>query len=100
VPLSPGTFVWNRHVDHVIPERFCRRFFKGADPHIDENLLVICMECHGKKTQAESWLFSGDWLSFTRVLNIIGYDIELVKTAMGALSNSAAGRNLEKIRKK
>lgn len=80
---------WRRACDHVIPERWVRRFCAGANPHIIENLAAVTPRIHAKKTAIEWRLFRGDMLGFKSELRKIGYPDEMVTRALKALIASA-----------
>ena len=66
-------------VDHVIPERLMVKW--GLFAHAMENLLTLCMSCHGKKTYAETLLLRGDMIGFKSELNRLGYPENAVRMA-------------------
>lgn len=78
----------NLAVHHVYAERWVRRWMKGADPHIPENLITVCRAHHAELTAAEAPLFAGNYLEFARRNNIAGISREQICTAMRALSES------------
>lgn len=86
-PDAPIRF--RRACDHVIPERFVRRFCPGANPHILENLAAVTPAIHARKTAVEWRLFRGDMLGFQAELRRIGYPDEMVTRALKALIASA-----------
>lgn len=87
-----------RAADHLYPERFCRRFFPGADPHVLENLVTVRPTVHAQKTAAEKYLYAGNWHSFWGAVLPLGYTREMFATAALALSKSAAERKVSNTR--
>lgn len=79
---------WKRACDHIYPERFVRRFCKGADPHVPENLVVITPALHAKKTAVEWRIFRGDMVGYRQELNRLGFDLALLDRAMTAICES------------
>ena len=89
-PLLTGRKIWRRAVDHLISERFVRRFIgNGADPHVDENLYCISTSLHGRKLQVERTLYRGDWLSFCSGMIRLGWSQQQLDRALSALCRSA-----------
>lgn len=80
--------VWRRAVDHIYPEKFCRRFCIGADPHVPENLVCISSALHAKKTAVEWRIFRGDMVGYRQELNRLGFDLALLDRAMKAICES------------
>jgi hypothetical protein len=76
---------FKRAVDHLIPERFARRFFPGGDPHVLENLYVITPELHAKKTAIERLVYKGDLVGYTTELIRLGWTREQIDRALKAL---------------
>jgi len=37
------------HLDHIKP------LAQGGEPYDEENIQILCRECHGKKTAKETW---------------------------------------------
>lgn len=87
--LDDGHWKWSRACDHIICERWVRRFCPGANPHIIENLAAVTPGIHAKKTAVEWRLFRGDMLGFQAELHRIGYSDEMVTRALKALVASA-----------
>jgi hypothetical protein len=84
-----GSFMtWHRACDHLIPERFVRRWFVGADPHIPENLFVITERLHAKKTMAERRLHFADFIGYEMELRLLGWSKHQVSKALKALNDS------------
>lgn len=88
-PPREAFWRWERAADHLIPERYVRRFIKGGDPHIAENVFVITPALHARKTACESRLYSGDFVGFCQDLRILGWDQTVIDTAVKALYASA-----------
>jgi hypothetical protein len=80
---------WARAADHLIPERYVRRFIKGADPHIAENIFVITPALHARKTACEPRLYTGDFIGFCQDLRRLGWDQFVIDQAVKALYASA-----------
>jgi hypothetical protein len=76
---------WRRAADHIWPERFCRRFCKGCDPHVLENLVVITPSLHAQKTAVEWRIFRGDRIGYGQELVRLGFDQALLDRAMKAI---------------
>lgn len=87
--LDYAEWKWSRACDHIIPERWVRRFCPGANPHIIENLAAVTPQIHARKTAVEWRLFRGDMLGFQAELRRIGYNDEMVTRALKALVASA-----------
>jgi len=87
-PGHPDQLLWKRAADHLYPERFVRRFCKGADPHVPENLVVITPALHAKKTAVEWRIFRGDMVGYRQELNRLGFDLALLDRAMKAICES------------
>jgi hypothetical protein len=83
---------WARAADHIVSERFCRRFIPGSDPHILENLAVITPSLHAKKTAIERKIYAGDWIGYCQELRAIGFDQVIIDRALAALNASAKGK--------
>lgn len=81
-------WVWTRAADHLFPERFVRRFCKGMDPHILENLYVITPKLHAQKTAVEHRVYRGDLLGYTQELIRLGWTQAQVDRALKALWES------------
>lgn len=79
---------WHRACDHIIPERAVRRYCKGADPHILENLRVITPSLHSRKTAIEYLIFRWDIVGYKAALNRLGFDPEIFDHAWKALCAS------------
>lgn len=79
---------WRRAVDHLIPERWVRRFCKGCNPHVRENLYCVSSSLHAKKTAIEYLLFRGDKIGYLRELNRLGWSVEYYQAAVGAILDS------------
>lgn len=77
--------VYRRACDHIFPERFVRRFCKGGDPHVLENLIVITPSLHAKKTAVEWRIFRGDLVGYQQELRRLGFDQTLLDKAMKAI---------------
>lgn len=75
-------------VHHLYPERFVRRWLRGANPHIPENLLTVCRSCHAKLTAAEAPLFAGNVLEFRRLNHAAGISDRTLEPALAALEAS------------
>lgn len=73
-------------VDHVIPEKWVRKFMAGADPHILENLIAISPALHGKKWALERRLYSGDFLAYSYELRRLGFEQWRIEAALKALN--------------
>jgi len=86
-PLERTDHSRNLHVHHIVPERWIRRWMKGADAHTPGNLLTVCAACHGRLTAAEAPLFAGNWLEFRR-LTVPGITEEQIETALDCLRAS------------
>lgn len=84
-----GTTRVFRACDHLIPERFARRYFPGCNPHILENLLTVHPSVHARKTAAEMYLYRGNLVSFKQEVCRIGYNWVLFENALAALAESA-----------
>jgi hypothetical protein len=78
-------FIYKRAADHVWPERFVRRFCKGCDPHVLENLVVITPSLHAQKTAIEWRIFRGDRIGYGQELRRLGFDQTLLDRAMKAI---------------
>lgn len=58
------------HVDHIFPYRVVLFWIKqralppNADPNTRDNLMVLCVSCHAKKTAIELAIFKGDMYKF------------------------------------
>jgi hypothetical protein len=91
-PARSCFWKWERAADHIIPERYVRRFIKGANPHIKENLVVVTPVLHAKKTAIEPKLFEGDFIGFCMSARALGYDQVLIDRAIKALYASAKER--------
>ena len=79
---------WARAVDHIFPEKFCRRFCIGSDPHVLENLICVTPSLHAQKTAVEWRIFRGDMIGYRQELNRLGFDLELLDRAMKAICAS------------
>jgi hypothetical protein len=79
---------WKRAVDHLIPERMVRRWWKGADAHILENLYCVSMRIHAMKTPVERRLYAGDFVGYKSELIRIGWTEEQIERALKALCES------------
>ncbi len=84
-----GKKVYKRTVDHLYPEKFCRRFCVGSDPHVAENLVVLSQNLHSRKTAVEWRIFRGDLVGYRQELNQLGFDLDLLDRAMKAICASA-----------
>ena len=76
---------WERACHHVLAERWVRRWFKGADVHCLENLVVVTPALHARLTAAENKLFAADWVGYKATLNRLGFPLEMVDRAFHAL---------------
>lgn len=85
---QPGKSYLRRHTHHWIAERWVRRFCKGADPHILENLADVHPGCHAKATAAEKMLYAGNWVGFTDAMRRIGIPSKILSDALAALTES------------
>lgn len=83
---------WKRAVDHLLPERWVRRFMPGADPHIMENLYCVSMRIHSMKTPIERRIYSGDFVGYCTELKRIGFTQEMIDAALKALNESAKNK--------
>lgn len=90
---------WARACDHIFPERFVRRFFIGADPHVLENLIVITPALHARKTAVEWRIFRGDTVGYFVALRVLGFDQVLIDRALMALAKSSAARGVARLTK-
>lgn len=79
---------WARAVDHIIPERWARKFIKGCDPHVMENLVVITSSLHGKKWPIEKRAYSADWVGYCQGLRALGFNQTIIDRALKALNAS------------
>lgn len=84
---------WRRAVDHLFPERYIRRFFHGADPHISENLFCVSSRIHSMKTPVERRIYSGDFVGYCTELRRIGFQQWMIDRALKALSESEKQNN-------
>jgi hypothetical protein len=84
----PQRFRWQRAADHIFAERWVRRYCKGADPHVLENLVVVTPSIHAQKTAVEYLLFRADMLGYRRELNRLGFAPEILDRAMKAILQS------------
>jgi hypothetical protein len=78
---------WACH--HIIAERFARRWIRGCNPHILENLVAITPSLHSKITAIEAKLNKTDWLGFRTELHRLGFPLERLDAAFRALCESA-----------
>ena len=90
-PMQGGKWVLKAACDHLFPERFVRRFCKGANPHIAENLFVITPELHAKKTAVEKHIYKGDLLRYKQELIRLGWDVTQIDRALAAIIRSVPG---------
>jgi hypothetical protein len=86
--------IYKRACDHVIPERWVRRFMKKANPHVLENLIVLALGIHAKKTAIERKIYSGDWIGYCQALRAIGFDQVIIDRALKALNESAKRKDV------
>jgi hypothetical protein len=80
---------WRRAAHHVIAERWVRRFLRGADPHMLENLVVITPALHARLTGAENLLFNRtNWIGYRQRIHQLGFPLEILDRAFKALCAS------------
>jgi len=69
-------------VDHIIPERFLRRYFAGKDPHHLINIIVCDAKCHGAKTGIDRRFWRGpDLVGFVTELGLKNWPMGRVRLA-------------------
>ena len=78
---------WACH--HILSERMARKWVKGCDPHILENLVAITPSLHSKITAIEAKLNKTDWLGFRTELHRLGFPLDRLDAAFRALCASA-----------
>lgn len=86
-----GESLSSRACDHLWPERWIRKWCKGANPHIAENLFVITSALHAKKTAVEIHIYKADVLRYKQELIRLGWDATQIDRALAAIVRSVPG---------
>lgn len=77
---------WACH--HILSERMARKWIPGCDPHILGNLVALVPSLHSKITAIEAKLNKTDWLGFRTELHRLGFPLDRLDAAFGALCAS------------